>query len=98
VTVNEKVFSISEYEIDNTAAQGQSICGYMNQREQLIRYNREQHIQQIKDTILHELLHAIEYDLQLNLTEQQVHAMATNLCAVFWNSDNKPLLDWLMKK
>lgn len=97
VTINEKLFAISEYEMDNTAAQGQAVSGYMNQREQLIRYNRDQHLQQVKDTIMHEIIHAIEYDLQLSLTETQVHALATNLCALFWNGENKKLTDWLLK-
>jgi len=98
VTINEKVFSISEYTIDDIATQGNAAHGYMLQKNQAICYNSGQHLQQIKDTILHEILHGIDFDSQLNMSETQVHALATNLLALFWNEDNKALTNWLLTK
>lgn len=37
----------------------------------------------IQDTLLHEITHALDYHLHLNLEERQVSVLATGLIAVF---------------
>lgn len=37
----------------------------------------------LKDTVLHEILHAIDYQMQLGLKERQVHGLAAGIVAVF---------------
>jgi hypothetical protein len=60
-----------------------------------IKINRRQDKQQLKDTVVHEILHAIDYSMQLDLEEHQVHTMATGLHAVL--SDNPEFSKWLVE-
>lgn len=45
------------------------------------------------DTVLHELLHAIDDAMQLGMSERQVHCTATGIVALF--RDNPDLLDYV---
>ena len=47
----------------------------------------------VKDTLLHEVLHAVDYCMATKLTEDQVAALATGLLAVFL--DNPTLMEFL---
>lgn len=47
----------------------------------------------VKDTLLHEVLHAVGYCMATKLTEDQVAALATGLLAVFL--DNPALMEFL---
>lgn len=49
--------------------------------------------QQIRDTVLHELVHAIEYETHLNMEERQVHALSTAMLDMLRN--NKHLVKFL---
>ena len=51
--------------------------------------------QQMRDTLLHETLHAISDMLDLKYTEKQVHLGATGLYALL--HDNKHFSKWLME-
>jgi hypothetical protein len=48
-----------------------------------IKVSVNQHQDQQKDALLHETIHAIDYTAKLNLSEEQVHALAGLLLAVF---------------
>lgn len=45
------------------------------------------------DTLMHEVIHAIDYVLSLGLKEEQVHRLAAGICAVL--ADNGQLTAWL---
>lgn len=47
-----------------------------------------------QDTLLHEVIHAIDETVGLSLTEQQVIALASGLLAVF--KDNKEFTEYLL--
>jgi hypothetical protein len=47
------------------------------------------------DTVLHEVIHAIENSFQLKMNERQVYCMATGLIAVFKN--NPDFLEYMYK-
>lgn len=49
-----------------------------------------------QDTVLHELLHAIDYAMQLKLSERQISALASGLMALI--SDNPDLAQYLLRK
>jgi hypothetical protein len=49
--------------------------------------------QQVKDSVLHEIIHAIDLELKLDMEERQVHCMATALLALF--KDNPELVEFL---
>lgn len=65
---------------------------YMEQRQR-IRYSRNQTDDQLRDTVLHEVIHVVEQCMQLDLEEQQVAGLATGLYAVF--RDNPEFIRWL---
>ena len=46
---------------------------------------------QVRDTLIHEALHGIDYAMSLDLEEPQVHALAAGVCALF--RDNPALLE-----
>lgn len=64
--------------------------------EQLLKAKREQGFEAARDTLLHEALHGIEDQLNLNLKEQQVHQIATGLLAVL--RDNPTFARWLIAR
>lgn len=47
------------------------------------------------DTVLHEVVHAIDNAMQLNMTERQVYCMTTGLIATL--KDNQQFLEYLYK-
>ncbi len=60
----------------------------------LIKICSTQHPQQMRDTLLHELIHSLDETLSLDLTEQQVHALAGGLYGLF--KDNPKLIQWII--
>lgn len=53
-------------------------------------------LHQLKDTVLHELIHAIDYSVELGLKEKQVHVLAASLCDLFWSNPN--LSNWIVNR
>jgi len=45
------------------------------------------------DTIIHEITHAIDYQMNLDMSERQVHGVGAGLAAVL--IDNPKLIDYL---
>ena len=58
-----------------------------------IGYRPDQHIQQARETLLHELIHAISDAQALNLSERRVRALGMSIMAIV--ADNPGLLEWL---
>lgn len=56
-----------------------------------IRAGQQPHFE--ADTVLHELIHAIDDVMQLNMKERQVHCLASGLIALF--KDNPTFFDYL---
>lgn len=57
--------------------------GECNDVLQRILVKAGQRPDQAMDTVLHEIVHAIDYQMHLSLTERQVHCVASGLTAVF---------------
>lgn len=57
---------------------------------QLIRMQKGTPADTERETLLHEVIHAVDESLSLQLTEHQVHALACGLYAVL--RDNEPVL------
>ena len=51
---------------------------------------------EMQDTLLHEIIHVIDYNNGTDMTEQQVKMTATGLLAVL--KDNKEFAKWLIKE
>ncbi len=70
--------------------------GQQDSRACTIVINGDQSKEQAKDTLVHEMLHACDYTLQLDLTELQVHRLAA--CVVAMISDNPEVGKLLISK
>lgn len=68
--------------------------GDCNDTYLVIRVSRQQGKDQEKDTLLHELTHSIEKELQLKMTEQQVRRFATAQLGLL--RDNPKLVKYLV--
>lgn len=51
--------------------------------EQIIKIRNKHPFEGIRDTLLHEVIHAVEESLLLKMNEKQVHALAVGLLQVF---------------
>lgn len=47
--------------------------------KQRILIRKEQHFEALRDTVMHEVMHAIDEQMSLSLKESQVHALASGL-------------------
>ncbi len=74
---------------------GESVSGACYYDKCLIKVCTKQDPQQMRDTLLHEVIHGLEETLSLDLTEQQVHALAGGLYGLF--KDNPKLTRWLLQ-
>lgn len=67
--------------------------GEYDYENQIVRVRIGQHPVFEADTVLHELLHAIDDAMQLGMKERQVHCTAVGLVALL--RDNPDLLEYL---
>ena len=66
----------------------QDSLGECNDALQRILVKAGQKPDQAMDTVIHECVHAIDYQMSLGLTERQVHCVAAGLTAVFLDNPN----------
>jgi hypothetical protein len=66
----------------------QDSLGECNDTLQRILVKSGQPPDQTMDTVIHEITHAIDYQMHLGLTERQVHCVAAGLTAVFLDNPN----------
>ena len=71
-------------------------CGQCDDNKQEIKISQGMAHDLERDTLLHEAIHAIDYCMQLNMSEKQVCGMGTALYALL--GDNPDLLKYLMAK
>jgi len=103
--VISKVFILGkEYSVETSVpnlmgltSQDGHTLGSSNSITQTIVLNSQQHAEGIADTLLHEILHGIDFQTQLELTERQVHVLASSLLQVMWDKRNKLLFELLLK-
>jgi hypothetical protein len=79
---------IEETSTSSTLAQDEFV-GRVNSVKQTIVYASGQADEQRADTIVHEIIHALDYAMKLDVSEQQTHALAAGLVAVV--NDNPEL-------
>jgi hypothetical protein len=70
-------------------------CGQCDDNKQQITIKKSMPSDLELDTIIHEVTHAIDYQMNLELTERQVHGVGTGLAAVL--IDNQKFIDYLSK-
>lgn len=61
-----------------------------------IKVDPKAHIEQQKDTLLHEILHALDHELDTRMTERQIRLMATGLLPTA--RANPEIFKWLMER
>jgi hypothetical protein len=79
--------------IEDAPLQGNN-RGECNFTECRIRFKTDGSPDDVRDTVLHEVIHALDYTMQLGLKERQVHALAAGVLAVL--RDNRRLNEWLV--
>lgn len=68
-------------------------CGQCDDNKQAITFQKGMPKDLELDTIIHEITHAIDYQMNLDMTERQVHGVGAGLAAVL--IDNPKLIDYL---
>lgn len=58
-------------------------CGACYDSKQLIKISEDLPQELSQDTLLHEVMHAIDFQMHTNMKERQISAMAAGLTAVF---------------
>ncbi len=71
-------------------------CGQCDDNKQEIKISQGMAHDLERDTLLHEAIHAIDYCMQLNMSEKQVNGMGTALYALL--GDNPDLIKYLIAK
>ena len=80
------------YTVSKTSGTG--LLGECKSTPLTITYEVNQADDQLRDTILHECLHAMDYAVRIGLKEKQVHALSAMLILFF--KENKKLANWLV--
>jgi hypothetical protein len=68
-------------------------CGQCDDNKQTISLKKDMPKDLELDTLIHEITHAIDYQMNLEMSERQVHGVGAGLAAVF--IDNPKLIDHL---
>ena len=74
-------------------AKMQDDCGECDNNKQAITLKKEMPSDLELDTIIHEVTHAIDYQMNLEMSERQVHGVGAGLAAVL--IDNPKFIDYL---
>ena len=69
-------------------------CGQCDVNNQIISIKADMPGDLELDTILHEIAHAIDYGMKLNMTERQVHGIGSGFAQILM--DNTKLLNYLI--
>ena len=87
-----KHITVTEVEVVPNAPQG--AVGFNSCNDLTIMLLNKQAEDSKKDTMLHEVIHMLDYDYQLGLKEKQVHCMASGLYSFL--RDNPKVAKWLL--
>ena len=94
IKVLGKKFKVKDLTSEND--EGFEDCeGYMDYRSQEIAVRTDVGLGYSQDTLLHEVIHAVEESLDLRFTEKQVFQLAAGLLGVL--KENKEFTDWLLQ-
>lgn len=70
--------------------------GECNNETQIIRVRKDNHGETQADVLLHEIIHAVDFAVNSDMTERQVHSIATGLLQVIL--DNPEIVKWIQKQ
>ena len=68
-------------------------CGLCDSQKHVITLKANMPPALYLDTLIHEITHAIDYEMNLEMSERQVHGIGSGLAAVFF--DNPKFIDHL---
>lgn len=72
-----------------------NMLGYCDYENLSIKIKADQQPDMELDTVLHEILHAIDYSMNTELEERQIYCMTVGILSVL--KYNQPLLEYLYK-
>lgn len=93
--IGGKVYKL-ECEDQLTDADGEHCLGMTSVVKQIIRLSAGSGLHTLKDTLLHEALHAMDYNAGTKLTEEQVHVLAGAILDFLWS--NAGVAYWLAQQ
>lgn len=94
VMVLGKRFKVIFVEKHDTDTLDEEADGTHDRGNQVIKVRIGRHPDYIKDTVIHEFIHAIDESMGLGMTEKQVSRLATGLLALL--NDNPDLKNYLL--
>lgn len=71
-------------------------CGECHDIKQMIKMQTEMPMALEQDTLLHEVIHALDFNMKLHMKERQVSALASGIIAVF--RDNPSFVKYLSQQ
>jgi hypothetical protein len=97
VYIMGKKFTVVPYDSSLLPPVDGMIAGHNDPDEQLIHINTRYPPDARADTYLHEILHCIDSNIKIGLTEDQVVSLTSGLLQVVWDSRNKKLFKQLWR-
>lgn len=75
---------------------GGDVLGLSDNTRNVLSIRDGQNWQQLRDSLLHEIVHSIEYSAAIELEERQVHALGCCLYQLI--AENPTLMRWIEKR
>lgn len=91
-----KTYWVTVIDQPELAIDGARVYGVTNNKQQHINLDRNQGFDQIRETLLHELIHVWEGSFKITIKHEDVYSLAVFLYSVM--KDNPKLVNWLMEK
>lgn len=91
IKVHGKNFSVTPFKDDLSKGEA---CGFTNVKLNVIQFDPNTGVDALKETLLHELIHVVDFDAQLEMTERQVHACAAGIYSIL--KDNPLFAKWVI--
>jgi hypothetical protein len=95
IKIVSKRFTV-EWVAEGDGGLSADLCGECRSHEQRILIQHDLPQDTERNVLLHEVVHAISDEMQANMTEEQVEAVANGVCAVFL--DNPGFARWMVKR
>lgn len=76
--------------------EAEDVLGLSDNTNNVLSYRDDQHWQQKRDSVLHEILHSIDYSVAIGLEERQIHALGAGLYQLI--SENPTLMRWIARR
>ena len=91
-----KTYWVTVIDQPEIAIDGPRVYGVTDNKQQNINLAKEQGFDQLRETLIHELIHVWEGSFKITIKHEDVYSLSVFLYAVL--KDNPRLVNWLMEK